>query len=391
MAHRMGLKCILIEDDCEEMVRDLNRKEHQEQGSKDFVNRMLRRLGREFGIPVIFITNRPDLLDPATIRRIMPIYYVKNIPLEERKKIITDMVKTNIGITLKPTEAEKMADRTEYCTIGVIETIVKSVGTRKDLKNRAEKMDALAREVERGLRVRENGEMPAPHIDRSTELRTLRLDLINSTDNISQLFGSLISAAKKDRDSLRGMDMALLGPAGSGRKSLARYFMHKVGIKTREISFDLDNTHAEDIEQADKDGRALIIKDAEPLVFKMAYPDNPLIQRMRDRRLPTFVTADMPHDTFLPDNISQAFTFAIRTGYLSEEQIVVAGEKILGTRLNLDSTKHVLDRITIGDVVAVQRQLVHLGAKNDAKIALQRLIARQRPAKPAESGQKIGF
>ena len=68
MAHKMGLKCVLVEDDCEEMLKDLNRPDIKEQGSKDFVNRMLKRLGYEFGIPVVFITNRPDMFDPATTR-----------------------------------------------------------------------------------------------------------------------------------------------------------------------------------------------------------------------------------------------------------------------------------------------------------------------------------
>ena len=107
-------------------------------------------------------------------------------------------------------------------------------------------------------------------------------------------------------------------------------------------------------------------------LLKWAYPDHPLIRRIREGSIPTFLVGDMPPDTHLPENVSQAFTFVVRTTYLDKERLKEAIKTVIGVDVSEDQVKDLADKLSIGDVVSVNKQLKHLGMTDDVERVLER-------------------
>ena len=184
--------------------------------------------------------------------------------MDERVKVVKTMLSNNLGIDIDDEYALLLADKTQECTIGVIESTIKTVGARGDLKSKEEKLEALNREVDRTRPCfMLYGETPEPYATSVGAPEGFDLRLVKSNETLEMLIPSFITAAKDNPSRLQGLDMALVGPAGSGRKSIARHFMGEVGLRTHEVSFNPQSSHAEDIEEAERDGKALLIKDAE--------------------------------------------------------------------------------------------------------------------------------
>jgi len=387
------MKAILVLDEAEDILRDLNREETKDKGSKAFTNEILESLG----VTVIFISNRTDLFDPATIRRILPFYYMHYMPLEERMKAVQAKVEKYTGVKLEIGDVETIAEKAEHLTIAVIDTCIKSVAKRAlhDPQNPQSLLDAIEREVTRSITAANKGVPPVPQVEVLDDVERFDPKLVRASEDIVVLRDHFEQARKADKGRLAGMDIAVVGPNGTGRKSIAKQLALAAGFKPRVIPFDLGSAvqapgyaHAMDLLRGNLDGRALIFDAMGE--FPIIAGDHPLMNRIRAHPFPTFFVGEYVEK--VPNfarRLTEAFTLSVRTGPLTAEQIQYAGRSLLGVEVSQDLVTGLKD-VRVADVERVSRQLQALG-QGDAEGFVTRLAKDTRLHKPLDCGPGIGF
>ena len=378
-----GMRALLIFDEAEDILRDLNRDNTKETGSKAFINETL----ENFGVPVIFISNRTDLFDPATMRRILPIYHVNYMPYAARKKSIDKKVQSYLDITLNETEIDELAAKSEKLTIAVIDSCVRNVSKDISKAKRNDVLNNLDREIHRAIVAMNHGFLPLPYENDSLP-NNFNPALISASCD-TQLLYNQFTEATQISGACAGADILLLGKNGSGRKTLATYLASAFNKPIKVVPFNEGAAiqfpsivHAGDLERADLDENILIF-DGVTNFLPMAYR-HPFMQRLRNHRFPSFLVGnDEPFGNELPQNLIQAFTFAIRTGNLSNEQRVTACRDMLG----MDCTENDLSSVpslNIGNIQTVKRQLDALGKNGETSMQeiikfLEKLEATKKP------------
>ena len=364
------MEAILVFDEAEDILRDLNTKGSKDVGSKAFTNEMLENLG----VPIIFISNRTDLMDPATIRRIMPFYTMNYMPFPERVKAIIQKAEKYIGIRLTAEEVDDVAERSRDITIAIIDTALRSVAERMaGSQDRPRIIQEIRNEVIRSQTAINSGVAPIPFMPRP-KAEDFDISVFSTSEDIPRLRGRFAAA----KDAMRGKDFLILGPPGTGRRSLAHFFAATMGRKSRVVNFDLrgavmapEIVHGLDLERAALDGDVLVFDNSTD--FLKIAAGHPLMDRIHAHQAPTFFIAEEGAQEKSPyPNLLAAFTFAIRTGYLSQQQMVVAGRRVLGVELAANDLKHVKPT-AIGDFYSIRRQVQALAAEGDKAEVVGRL------------------
>lgn len=356
------MRAILVADEAEDILRDLNREATKETGSKAFTNEMLETLN----VPFIFISNRTDLFDPATIRRILPFYHISYMPLLERAKAVQGKIKKYMGADISYAEAEYIAEHASDLTIAIIDTCIQSVAKRlKGVRDPEEVKTAIAQEIVRAITASNGGYSPLPYEQHGILPEHFDPRLISANVDAQQLAGRFTRAAQGGK-SLAGMDILILGPPGSGRKTLAAYFAQAMGKRTVTLPFDLsaafkmpDYVHALDLRHAAMDGRIAVLEGADEF-YKIAN-GHPFFKRMRAHVLPTIMLADLPQDEEHIQSLSRNFTLCVRTGPLSEKQLTLAAKDIAGVAYEGEAVPTKLKKVVIADVVRAARQIRMIG------------------------------
>ncbi len=415
IAHKCGIQCVLAEDEVEDMLKDLNNPDTKEKGSKDYVNRVFKLLG-ELKVSIILITNRPDLFDPATVRR-GEVFFVENIPQESQMEIVKDLGETHLNMTLDDVQLRDVVERAKDLSIGVIEYCFLNTGRRQDLKSDPAKLKALERAIDRSQR-KMTGLIPLPFV--STRLRRPKFDfnLANASVNLQRLcdnFRDAIKGGKTTGNDLQGLNTLLVGPHGSQRVAFARHFSSLAGLDVIEADFDAGrffmghphSVNADDFQNSIENGKALIIKNADPLVFsgsQEAYSptaqgtptlsDHPVLERARYHPYPVFFVAGADPDSFLDSSVTRKFSMAIRFGYLTEDQIAYALEHELHIKPDNDAafdTVSNLSGITAIDIIEVKKVLKSIGKLGDLDETLGQLKSRSEAGKPIQKDSVMGI
>jgi len=393
---KTGMQALLVMDESEDVLRDLNREGTNETGSKAHVNELLENLG----VPVIFITNRADLFDPATIRRAMPCYVMNYMPLKARMEAIIEKSKQYIGVTLTPHDVKSLSLYAEQLSIAVIDRCIST--SRHHIPKDAGQDVALShigREFYRALTAQNNGVPPPPIVEPF------------SADNFYPEFIAADRMGIRLHDTLQrkpegfaGVDVIIIGEPGTGRKSLAHYIASATEMGGRVVHLSLDqaktnpnNVHALDLERSAVDGTPIIFVGDDVLPFLMYSNGHPLLERVRNHSLATFFVSNTP-----PENLSQAalnqglshLTFIIKTNTLSSEQLLQASATMLEVDDLTPADLEPIGQQTIGAVSILKRQLTTLRLMGDKSAVLEgfannseRIIQLAPKQQPSLNGQ----
>jgi len=365
------MNAILVFDEAEDILRDLNRAATKEQGSKEFTNELLEGLGTR----VIFISNRTDLFDPATTRRTMPYYGMNYMPLAARIGTIITKTKKYIGADLTQDDVKKLSRMARELSVAIIDTCVRTASLRilEDI-SKSFVLKEIDREFSRALKA-QNGGVPSLPITIDFEPERFDPNLISAPDGAIALIADLTAKA----GNLAGADITLIGPVGTGRKSVAQYIAATRGLEARVVPIwsdwlekDPDNAHALDLERATLDKIPLVFTGA--LQFLANSNGHPFMNRVRAHTLPTFFVSDVPHNATQKEleGALSHLTFVIRTNCLSDAQMQSACKRMLGVDVATSELKTV-GNMGIGSVVIVQRQLQTLGLEGNRDAALEKL------------------
>jgi hypothetical protein len=356
------MKVILIADEAEDFLRDLNREETKETGSKAFINEMLETLH----VPIIFISNRMDLFDPATVRRILPFYHISYMPLMERSKSVQGKIRQYMQVDVSLADAERIAENARNLTIAIIDTCIQCVAQRMKGEKNAELVKAaVTQEIVRAITASNSGYSPLPYEQQGVLPEGFEPALISANKDVRRLVQRFRQAVEKGA-APAGLDILILGPPGSGRKTLANYFALAMGRRAVTMPFDIqtafkepDFVHALDLRHAGMDGRVAVLEGAD-LFYKIAN-GHPFFKRMRGHSLPTIMLADLPPDEELIQSLSRNFTLCVKTGPLSDFQLALATKTIAGVEYKGAAVPTTLKKVTIGDVVRAARQIRMIG------------------------------
>ncbi len=387
---RTKIRAVLVFDEAEDILRDLNRKETKEVGSKAFTNDFLETLGA----PVVFISNRTDLFDPATIRRIMPIYHVNYMPFAARKKAVAKKLETRLKITLDDEALDRLAKHSEALTIAVIDTCIKGVSEDLADRNNGQILEALETELRRAMIAVNNGFLPLPYNDNKLPAN-FDVNLISASEDIAVLHKNFAEASADSTRACANTDILIVGAPGTGRKTIAKFLSTAFGKETKIVSFDEEGSirlpslvHARDLECAALDQQILVL-DGLQKFFDFSY-GHPLIDRIRNHPYPTFLIGTLAADgKRLPSNFARDFSFAIRTGNLNTLQLLAASKHILGVELKPADTQETED-LTIEDIQTVFRRLSACSSVGNKKKTLEALRSIGK-IREAVDQSKFGF
>jgi len=367
------MPAFLVLDEAEDILRDLNREETKETGSKAFINEMLESLG----VPVIFISNRPDLFDPATTRRILPVYVMNYMPLDARIGTILSKAEKHVGLHLEASDVTWLSRYVDRLSVAVIDTCIKVVaGIHGEEVDKAAFLTTLKTEFDRTLRINNGGVVPPP-LRPTLEQSGFDPQLVAAQSN-SLAVGEFAAAFAAPNSQFEGSDFLIIGEPGTGRRSLAQYFLSMlpeakdpviVPLSSQAFFQDPSNAYAGVLERSRLDNSPIIFTvDANFLFYSNG---SPFLERVRQHSLPTFFVADpLPPDVFQGtiDARLGHFTFKMRTTELNGEQFQVAAERFWQVHLEPNDAKSLSP--TIEAVRVVARQLQACGLSGDKEKGL---------------------
>lgn len=396
---KTGLKGILIVDEAEDIIRDVNGPGNKAGGSKAFLNNLVETLG----VPVVFISNRRDLIDDSMLRRIAPAFYIGSMPRAKRIEVINTNVRKEFSTELPSSIIEQLADYGAELSVGVT---VKCIRDAARIRRHAlggngveNQTVAIGREIFRqfknAMTAQRGGVSPLPPARRfqlkdfEPRLAATSIDLLGLVDELSPSRG-------------KNQDVVIVGPRRSGRTSIAQFLAAKLGYSTQIVELNikeiLDNpsgAYSDEFQRAESNYSPIIFDNAGPffqLFGEKSLSDHPIFRRVRALNVPTFFVSNLPkewsEEDFL-DVISDA-THIVRTGYLRRDQLLAAGRILLGVDLRLEDFGST--DIPIGVLRSVRDRLLRGGSLGDrtAAIAGLRLIE-QRGQSPNSSLHGIGF
>ncbi len=387
IVRKTGMHALLVFDEAEDVLRDLNRSDKDE-GSKAFINELLENLGT----PVVFISNRTDLFDPATIRRILPYYSMNYMPANGRIKAIIDKAKTYMGIDLTEADVQPLSALATNLSVAVIDRcLIDAALCVNKQPSKAQIIGQIKREFERSLKA-QNGGVPTAPLPKPFDVHNFDPALISASDAVADMRDRFSESPAR----LAGKDFTVIGPAGTGRTSIAKYLATATGAEPRIIPMNLaaiaqdpDNAHALDLERASLDRTPVVFTDA--LGFLQSSNGHPLLDRIRAHPQPTFFVSDLPRGVS-PEELQEGLahlTFVVRTGYLTPAQLQSACKQFLNIEFTEEELKDVRD-MSIGSVMKVKEQLKALNQEGDKEAALARMDTIATRLQDAEKGP-IGF
>lgn len=385
---------LLVMDEAEDILRDLNSKDTKEEGSKAFINEMLESLG----VPVIFISNRPDLFDPATTRRILPVYVMNYMPLDARIGTIIDKAEKYAGLHLDSSDIVWLSRYADRLSVAVIDTCIRVVAGILDEKAGKDVfLRTLRVEFDRTLRINNGGVVPPPL--RPTLAQSGFDPGLVAVQSNSLGIEELATTLAAPESQPAGCDFLMMGEPGTGRKSLAQHLLSQipgtkepmiVPLSPDALARDPYNAYAQVLERSRLDNSPIIFTDG--LEFLFNSNGSPFLDRVRNHSLPTFFVCEPPPVRIFQGDIDAHlghFTFKLRTDRLDPQQFQAAAKKFWQVDLATSDLGQLCP--TIETVRVVGRQLQACNLTGDRKQALLFLHQFNNALKHEGDKNRAGF
>jgi hypothetical protein len=292
--------------------------------------------------------------------------------------------------------------------VGAIVTCMQSVALvalRKDLSLSSSLTDEIRWQLTQAEIARNAGVSPAPN------LRVFKPDLFRRAlvSCNPTLFNDIIGGIETNPGGFRGCKIAIIGPNGSGRKSIAEFIVskfHRIPIitpfKNSGLTVVPEVVHEDDFYRGELDKRPLILSDEGRFLADLltTQPQNStsLLQRAAGcKEIFTIFITDFPTDRDVTQAdflraIQGSFDFVLTTGELTSEQLRLALRDIFEIGDVSDNDLRSFIGVMIGEIFIVRRQLEILGESFSKERVFSLLRNAQNLTRNAGgSGRVIGF
>jgi DNA polymerase III delta prime subunit len=350
MAKVLGRAIILGGDEAEDLFNQALIQGDKE-ASKGFTNKFL----DEIQVPTIFITNRVDLFEEATVRRILPAIPVMIAPEEVRLAVLFHEF-AEAGIEVEPKEVKDIQARFPSVSPGVLKRIVRSLGWREDIKdNPAALKIALMEGFEQAARALNKGITPVYY----TDARTSGFDYeLANTDIDLAAFAKSVGANKGKEH-----HFCFIGPDGVGRRQFAYHLADIMGYPILKYPYSLIEAHGsidtarcfEIFEQARIEKATLLFEGAEVLIANHDSSAHDVYLRMKHHHYPVIaISATIGAGQSAFKGFDQIIAFR----HIDPYQRLVAFKKIFG--FNPPPEIQAIPNLTYGQLVVLKDKMKQL-------------------------------
>jgi len=356
------------------------------------------RLLESLRVPVIWITNHGDLIDPAVARRFDLTIRFRDLPREARER----MIRRTLPETVSGEEWVSKFGEKRVITparIAQAERVARVISG-----DQGDEQGNLFRQV-----LEENLDLARDRRDQRQEAFELpyRLDAINADENLPELVDSI-----KRSPCAR---LCLYGPPGTGKTRFVRHLAEKGGLKVAEYRASdlLDKYIGESesnirrmFEESDRSDRLLLLDEADSLIASRANARqqweinqvNELLKGLEGFRGLFVASTNLIGN--LDSAVMRRLDFKIHFGWLKPEQrwrlflnlarhvgVNVRGGAARKARRIVDD----LDCLTPGDFAMLARRLT-IRPQVESGLALAELLEKEMKLKPeVQHRSEIGF
>lgn len=369
---------LLVFDEMEDLSGDAERTSfgtiRRRSGSKVFINRVL-----ETGeVPVIWITNSIEGIDPAIIRRMSFVLHC-DYPRQRAASNMVRGIATEEGVD----PANGLVDLAEQ--LRETSTVARVAARAARLAGEADGGSAIAQRLVKSLR---GGTLPQP------EPGVVDLSLYEADRPIAELCGRLATQGAKD------VSLLLSGPPGTGKTALAYHFarmldrpltMRRPSDLLSKWVGETERRIAEAFAQAREEESVLFFDEADSLLFdRTTAHANWEIGQVNEMlgwldRHPYPVIAATNFDQRLDPATVRRFVYKVTLKAMGPEKAFVAYRRFFQRKAPLELAS--IGGLTPGDFAVVARQLRHEGTLGDSEILVR--LREEIDAKGAKA--RIGF
>ncbi len=242
------------------------------------------------GAFVVYISNRPDKMELATIRRVLPAFPFFEPPARIHAKIMQSTAK-DLGVPLGFEEALGYLRKYPQLTTAMTEYVLRSVGWIKVGQEILRKNDVgiqpadIEQMFRYAVQALNGGYDPIPRI--LPEQSPIYFELYHTKHDLERIAEEIRKGGENPKTSL-----CISGPNGAGKRSYLRWLAGKIDMDVMEVPYtgNIDDKNLSTLLAKAEREKAMVIFVGADQLFDLPR-NNHFILRMRDHPLPIAVTA----------------------------------------------------------------------------------------------------
>lgn len=377
-------RCALLMDEAEDVFGNQNPfmslfgKPDGGVKSKLFLNRLL----DQVSVPVIWIANRIEGIDPAYLRRFSHIFLMERPDGKAQTRIWRRRARKH-GVKISDGDIDRLVRRFDLPP-ALINTSLKTASLTGEAAS-VEKTVRSLQSAMTGARVRKGD---------PSMIRPFSSALLNCDVDLTRLTEQLVKGGK------RRFSLCLYGVSGSGKSAYARHLAAELGMKpVYRRGSDLIDPYvgmterhiAEAFAEASRKKGFLIIDEADSFLRDRRLSRNgwevtqvnEMLTQMESHPLPFVFTTNLMEDI---DQASlRRFTFKVRYDYLTPDQTEAAFRHFFGRSGGADLAR--LTCVTPGDFAVAAKK----GEILDIRETSELIALLRSEAEVKEESREIGF